>query len=140
MDILMRKLPEEIIVNHIAPFIYMPQNNTLLDDVRSFYMDMRFLENLYYTDFNDTILVYDLVRFCNCGLTSNGINPSFERILRRNPVLSKKPSAYIVSYILSSFVTSVTYNATTKIKFIWTLLSPAERTSFINRVLFHLER
>jgi hypothetical protein len=136
----MRKLPEEIIVNHIAPFIYMPQNNTLLDDVRSFYMDMRFLENLYYTDFNDTILVYDLVRFCNCGLTSNGINPSFERILRRNPVLSKKPSAYIVSYILSSFVTSVTYNATTKIKFIWTLLSPAERTSFINRVLFHLER
>jgi len=136
----MRKLPEEIIVNHIAPFIFMPQNNTLLDDIRSFYMDMRFLENLYYTEFNDTILVYDLVRFCNCGLTSNGINPSFERILRRSPVLSNKSTTYIVSYILSSFVTSVTYNATTKIKFLWTLLSPAERTSFINRVLFHLER
>jgi len=136
----MRKLPEEIIVNHIAPFMYCPQNIVLLDDIRSFYKDKRFLENLYYTEFNDTILVYDLVRFCNCGLTSNGINPSFERILRRNLILSKKPSAYVVSYILSSFVTSVTHNALAKTKFLWTLLSPGERTNFINRVLFNLDR
>jgi len=136
----MRKLPEEIIVNHIAPFMYCTQNIALLDDIRSYYKDKRFLENLYYTEFNDTILVYDLVRFCNCGLTSNGINPSFERILRRNLILSKKPSAYVVSYILSSFVTSVTHNALAKTKFLWTLLSPGERTNFINRVLFNLDR
>jgi len=137
---LMNKLPEDVIINHIAPFTYRPQNRVLLEDVRNFYTDLRFLENLYYTEFNDTILLYDLVRFCNSGLTSNGINPSFETILRRNPVLSIKSTTFIVSYILSSFVTSITHNVVTKIKFIWCLLKPNERTSFINRVLFNLDR
>lgn len=140
MEYLMRKVPEDVIINHIIPFTYRPQNRLLLEDIRGFYKDMQFIENLYYTEFNDTILLYDLVRFCNNGLTSNGINPSFERILRRNPVLSNKSTTYIVSYILSSFVTSVTHNAVIKIKYIWTLLTPGERTSFINRVLFNLDR
>ena len=137
---LMKKLPEDVIINHIVPFTYIPQNRVLLEDIRSFYKDVRFLENLYYTEFNDTILLYDLVRFCNSGLTSNGINPSFERILRRNPILSKKSTTFVVSYILSSFVTSVTHNAVTKIKIIWSLLTPYERTSFINRIMFNLDR
>lgn len=136
----MNKLPEEIIINHIAPFIYKPQKCSLLRDIRSFYVDIRILENLYHSEFNDTILIYDLVRFCNGGLIVNGINPSFERILRRSPVLSNKSTTHIVSYILSSFVTSVTHNAVTKIKFIWAILTPFERTDFINRVLFNLER
>lgn len=140
MESLMRKLPEDVIINHIAPFTYRPQNRALLEDIRSYYTDVRFLENLYYTEFNDTILVYDIVRYCNSGLTSNGINPSFERILRRSPVLSNKSTTYIVSYILSSFVTSVTHNAVTKIKFLWTLLTPRERTGFINCLLFNLDR
>uniref|UniRef100_A0A6C0B8Q2 Uncharacterized protein n=1 Tax=viral metagenome TaxID=1070528 RepID=A0A6C0B8Q2_9ZZZZ len=136
----MNKLPEDVIINNILPFTYKPQNPVLLEDVRGFYIDKQFLENLYYTEFNDTILLYDLVRFCNSGLTSNSINPSFETILRRNPILSNKSTTFIVSYILSSFVTSVTHNVMTKIKILWGILTPRERTSFINRILFNLER
>ena len=60
---LMQKLPIEIIVNNIAPFIYLKQDKYLLNDIRSYFNETRFLENLYYSEFNDSILLYDLLRF-----------------------------------------------------------------------------
>lgn len=137
---LMRKLPVEIIVNNIAPFIYLKQDKYLLSDVRSYHNEMRFLENLYYSEFNDSILLYDLLRFCNRGrVHSAEINDTFETVLRRNSILLKKDKEFLTSYRLRNFVNSMGHNPRRKIKFLWGLLMPIERNAFINRVLFNLE-
>jgi hypothetical protein len=137
---LMQKLPEEIIVNNIAPFLYSKQNKYLLNDVRSYHNETQLLANLYYREFNDTILLYDLLRFCNRGQIHSAImNDAFENILRRNLTLSKKEKKYLTAYRLEFFVNSIGHNPSWKIKFLWGLLTPIERNVFINRVLFNLE-
>jgi hypothetical protein len=137
---LMQKLPLEIIVNNIAPYIYLKQDKYLLNDIRSYYNETRFLENLYYSEFNDSILLYDLLRFCNRGqVHSADINDTFETILRRNSILLKKDKEFLTSYRLRNFVNSMGHNPRRKIKFLWGLLTPIERNVFINRVLFNLE-
>jgi len=136
----MQKLPLEIIVNNIAPYIYLKQDKYLLNDIRSYYNETRFLENLYYSEFNDSILLYDLLRFCNRGqVHSADINDTFETILRRNSILLKKDKEFLTSYRLRNFVNSMVHNPRRKIKFLWGLLTPIERNVFINRVLFNLE-
>lgn len=44
----MNKLPLEVIREHIIPYTYSPQNNELLDDIKSFYIVRNLLLNIYY--------------------------------------------------------------------------------------------
>jgi hypothetical protein len=137
---LMMKLPEEIIVNHIAPFTYLKQDSRLLEDIRNFHTETRLLENIYYTEFNDWVLLFDLIGFCNSGdVYSPEINDTFENILRRSPVLVNISKKDLNTYRLNLFMDSLSHKPGWKIKFLWGLLSPRERTMFINRVLVNLE-
>ena len=137
---LMMKLPEEIIVNHIAPFTYLKQDRRLLEDIRNFHTETRLLENIYYTEFNDWVLLFDLIGFCNCGdAYSPEINDTFENILRRSPVLVNSSKEDLNKYRLNIFMDSLSHKPEWKIKFLWGLLSPRERSMFINRVLVNLE-
>jgi hypothetical protein len=45
--ILLQRIPEEIIREHILPYTYLPQRKTLLRDIRSFTEDWRTLINYY---------------------------------------------------------------------------------------------
>ena len=40
---LMAKLPEEIIVQHICPYLYKPQSKDLCDDIKSFVYTKKYL-------------------------------------------------------------------------------------------------
>ena len=44
----MNRLPLEIIREHIIPYTYSPQNDQLLDDIKSFYIVRNLLLNIYY--------------------------------------------------------------------------------------------
>jgi hypothetical protein len=137
---LMMKIPEEIIVNHIAPFTYLKQDRRLLEDIRSYHLERRLLDNIYYSQFNDSILLYDLIGYCSCGdIYSPEINDTFENILRRSPVLVNSSKEDLNKYRLNLFTDSLSRNPSWKIKFLWGLLSPRERSMFINRVIINLE-
>ena len=48
----------------ILPYTYLPQSKELMADVRSYVSDYRIIENVYAVDYNDNILMTDLVNFC----------------------------------------------------------------------------
>jgi hypothetical protein len=133
-------LPLDIILNNIIPFTYKKQEKKLLDDIESYYNNFDIIHNIYFYDYNETIMMNDLVKYCNNNIAPvYGIQDKYERILRRNYYLSRMPIGYIVEYIFSFFHSSLLKNKRRKIRFLWGLLTPIERTTFVNDSLLHLE-
>jgi len=134
------KLPLDVVMNHIIPFTYSTFPRRLLNDIKSYYKDFEILENIYHIEFNDTILLHDLLRFCNHNIAPvYGLHEKYENILRRNYYLSGKSNTFIMEYIFFHFHASLLVNKVRKIRFLWGLFTPKERTRFINHLLFYLE-
>lgn len=67
---LMKKIPEEIIVEHICPYLYQPQSKELCEDIKSFVYTKNHLYNLYFSKYslrkyNRQWLLSDICRFIN---------------------------------------------------------------------------
>jgi hypothetical protein len=100
-------LPIEL-VNHIITYTYNIQSKDLLLDIRSYIIDYSILENYYNVEYNGCILLYDLFLFCNKG---------------KFPLTNK-------------FKNSINnHSFDNKIRFLWGLLTPLERTRFINEYI-----
>uniref|UniRef100_A0A6C0DRC7 Uncharacterized protein n=1 Tax=viral metagenome TaxID=1070528 RepID=A0A6C0DRC7_9ZZZZ len=132
-----QKIPIDIIINHILPYTYNPKPKNLLKDIRSFVQDYSIIENLYMTQMNPTILLHDLLRFCNINITiSYGIDNLFEMILRRHFYFCNKTDEYMNKKIRFSYHRDVNWRTERKIKCLWGLLKPKERTLFINKYIY----
>jgi hypothetical protein len=133
---LVKKLPEDVIINHILPYTYCPQSKKLLTDIRSFYNDYSFLENIYTFDYNYDLLFYDLTCFCNKTLIPNyNMNKSFGNLLTRLFKFRNSDYCYLNNFVFITFHRSANQNQIRKIRFLWGLLNPRERTRFINKYL-----
>ena len=53
----MNKLPLEVIREHIIPYTYSPQNDELLDDIKSFYIVRNLLLNIYYCRWKEAFMI-----------------------------------------------------------------------------------
>ena len=121
----MNKLPEELINNHIMPFAYNIKDKHHLIDIRSFVRDYNILENLYFTDFESIILLNDLEIF---------IYESNKYIFSRFKIMNGKNNLEVCYHEIMFFKDNKT-NAERKIRLIWGLLTPFERTQFINKFI-----
>ena len=107
-----------------------------LCDIRSFTMDYNMLDNYYSFDFNEQILLNDLILFCNNNRSIYiGIGPFFYSLFSRNIILGNKSYKKLQSYIIKNFHNELSYNIDKKIKLLWGLFTPLERTSFINEFI-----
>jgi hypothetical protein len=61
--IYLRKIPNDIIINHIIPYTYQTQTKNLLLDIISFKKDFDIIKNIYTFDYNFNILLQDLLLF-----------------------------------------------------------------------------
>jgi hypothetical protein len=61
----LRKIPSDILVNHIIPYTYQTQDKALLSDIISFKKDLDMIKNIYIFDYNFHILLNDLILFCD---------------------------------------------------------------------------
>jgi len=114
------RLPEEVIINNIMPFLYRPQPKDLLLDIRSFYTDFHLLDNYSYY-YNTYCLYNDILDFIN-----------LENLLVRH-YNCKNLSAYQLSfYVVCNFYTIIIKNVSGKNRILWGLMTPTERTRFIN--------
>ena len=130
---LLKLLPTDIMINHIIPYTYSIQPKILLFDIRSFYQDLSLVEIVYFIDYNNYMLLNDLIIFSNSNIGRDLCTLGQYNILLRNITLQYKPQEYLDYYILNVFHNYSKKNANSKIKMIWGLLTPIERTRFINK-------
>ena len=127
------KLPQDVIINHIAPFIYRPQRSPLLQDI----MDYRESENiLMYMTKNDKELIRQLFRFCNLTAKYHYIiGVRFRSILQRMFLLSNINFLDIHQHIYKHYYIKQHMNTRRKIRMLIGILTPTERTQLINSML-----
>jgi len=131
---LLQLLPLDIVINHIIPYTYEIQPKTLLQDIRSYSSDLDLIHNYYMFESNEMILLNDLIRFCNNNIAPvYDIEPRYETILKRHFSMKDMTTLEIKQFVFFDFHRRLILNPQCKIKFLWGLLMPAERTRFFNR-------
>ena len=108
-----------------------------LYDIRNYYMDYEIIENYYSFNYNNYILINDLVLFCNNNNLNleTKVNVNFIDILNRNYMANKKLHDEVSLYIIKNFYTEIHKNMDTKIRLLWGLFRPKERIFFINKFI-----
>lgn len=126
-------LPMDIVIHHILPYLVQPQSKELLQDIRSYVTDYNILHNVYLYEYNYSVLYYDLCSFCIGFSRPQPVFQKFRNIVTRH-VLCKTDVAIIktIRYIHDR---SNSETDAQKIKFLWGLLTPTERTDFINQMI-----
>ena len=133
----MRYLPYYVVHRCIIPYTYELQPKNLLMDIRSFRVDYSLVENIYYTMYNSSILFTDLAQYCNGdgAAYADDISPKYIKILRRHTALRNKTDEYIQTLELHNRFGVGPRAYARRSRIIWGLLTPAERTEFINRYI-----
>jgi hypothetical protein len=131
-SLLLKKIPEDILNNLIIPFTYNIQKKELIQDICSFYTDIRLLENMFY-DYNEVIILNDLFRFCNNFISPMyDLEKRYENILRRHFLFKNKTKNELRLFVFYNLHRKILDNAGIKIRFLFGLLTPLERTRFFN--------
>lgn len=122
-------LPMDVVIHHILPYLVQPQSKELLQDIRSYVVDYNILQNVYLYEYNYSVLYHDLCSFC----VVFSRRPHARTIVSRH-VMCKTDVAIIktIQYIHNR---SNSGTDAQKIKFLWGLLTPTERTDFINKMI-----
>jgi hypothetical protein len=117
-------VPELLVQQCILPYTYLPQPRELLADIRSFVVDYRIVSNVYSFDFNDEILMTDLVNFCMVQYFTS----------QQYKLISNMPA--IDMYLQTEYYSNNNVENRTRIsRLIWGLLTIEERTRFINQYI-----
>lgn len=117
-------VPELLVQQCILPYTYLPQPKKLLADIRSFVVDYRIVSNVYSFDFNDEILMTDLVNFCMVQYFTS----------QQYKLISNMPA--IDMYLQTEYYSNSNVENKTRIsRLIWGLLTIEERTRFINHYI-----
>ena len=129
-QILIQKIPNDIIINIILPFLYEPQPKKLLEDIKDFYLTYSKLENFYGYNYNYFVMFYDLQYFFLYTEESFIITNQFYYLFKRHYMFQNINYISIGNYVYKK------YNQTTckpkcKCKFLWGLLTINERRNFI---------
>jgi len=128
----MRYLPEELIRECIMPYCYTPQSAGLLRDIRSFTTDMDVIMLTVHDDRDIDILLNQLIYFCNGSRNIHETQTvQMGDIIRRNIQFTNRYGMEIYDHIME-----LTHAPSKKhCRYLWGLLSPIERTRFINRFI-----
>jgi hypothetical protein len=144
---LLQSLPIDIIIQNILPYTYIKQPINLLLDIRSFYKDFSIIENLYSYNFNYNTLLFDLICFCNHSqIPGYNVTKRFGKLLNRMFIMKEWSYTKCNDFVFVVFTQlcisnikrynmNIVLNHYRKIRFLWGLLKPNERTIFITNFL-----
>jgi hypothetical protein len=124
-------LPYDVIINNIIPYTYNLQNKEHLKNIRFFKKDYKMLYDLTAFSYNDTIILTDLIRFCNNNIAPiYDIEEKYENILRRHFLFKNKTKWEIKMYVFRDFHKRLLNHTERKLFFLYSLLTPEERYLF----------
>jgi len=120
-----KRIPLAVIHKHIIPYTYTPQPKQLLRDIRSNVNDYTLVESLYFTLYNEDILLTDLLAYHKSPVR-------LVAIIMRHILYKYCDSADVYKMILNTYHTRYNTSIIRNIRCIWGLMTPEERTDFIN--------
>ena len=139
-------LPNDLIQYCIIPYTYQIQNKDLLRDIRTYKKDINLLDNIYGTMYTNSILLYDLKRFCQIphahgfgdwleaiDVYELDILPRCFTLWRRHFLYKNMTNTQIHTHIINFDI--IRTSKQRLIMFLWGLLLPEERTDFINKYI-----
>lgn len=144
----LQRIPMDVMINHILPYTYQVQPNALLQDIKTCVNDFDLVENCYAFDYNYILLLRDLVTFCtnNKETFMNPSNTLIELVKRyvmykdinQEQLVSKSRDLCYFCFVFlrhSSMNKKMERRLKMRIRFLWGLLIPEERTRFINKFI-----
>ena len=139
MSPIFKRIPLIILIEHIMPYAKMPQPRELLRDIRSFGADIGIIDNMYHSQFNDSVLFDDLMFFVNNrSLSTNEPNPKYQNILRRHTSLKNASNKDIMHCFRKYFKRPLLdEEVACRNRLLFGLLTPEERTEFINKYILY---
>jgi len=147
---LWKKIPADVFINNIMPFVYQKQHDDLLNDIRNFTFDYKMIKNYYFFDLNEYCLLYDIISFCkvngsekcsyNTPYLYNNVNNSFISILDRNITFQNFSLDEKSQFIEQNFFYNIICKTERKIKFLFSLLTPIERARFLNQCIIEYNK
>ena len=142
-------LPVELILFCIIPYTYQPQCPELLHDIRTYKKDTGMLDNTYGTTYTESILLYDLKRFCQVpnargyadwletiDVYNLNILPRCFAIWKRHFMHKDMSNSQLHTLIINFDIMHTSIQR--RIMFLWGLLLPNERTQFINTYILEV--
>jgi len=126
------KLPLYLIREYIIPYTYKPQPRYLLHDIKSFVSDFSLISSVYFTQYKECILMNDLIKMIDkidkCAVNNKNIKRVFTR-MKDNYYLN---DIEYITYKENFLENAYKDDNVRKIRLIWGLLTPRERTIFFN--------
>jgi len=131
LDILMYKyrIPYYVIHKHVIPYTYLPQSKILLHNIRNYKQDINLIEDIYLTQYNEFIMLVDLLGFYNYYMNTKNMNERLQALLKRHIMLKNKDVIELNQIMISCIKPSMRKRS---VKLIWGLMMPDERNIFIN--------
>tara|TARA_Y100000816_G_C26105972_1_gene587790 strand:+ start:1495 stop:1926 length:432 start_codon:yes stop_codon:yes gene_type:complete len=120
------------------PFVYSPQPQALLVDIRSFITDFEMAMDMYFLYYSPIIFLNDLIMFCHRETGHQEHIPSLgglEWILHRSRNCKGKAASSLVN-IIKSYQENPSWR---HCRMLFALLTPTERTRFINTFILQDE-
>jgi len=137
---LFSKLSEEVLYQHIYPYIYHFQPKDLLCEIKQFLPKKYNLYQVYDIPFDRNVLYYDLLNYVNRRTVSSmQNNEGHENILRRHVMLKDYSAPKLLEFYTQYFSVNKMKNIETKCGVLWGLFTENERVRFIGRRLSFLE-
>ena len=124
------KIPDDIIINHIIPYTYNIQPKEILMDIKSFYVDYNIINNVYMFDYNGIILLRDLLFFNEIYEYKKLIN-----IFKKHIFFKNYSNTQIYNYIINNIELNIKINTIRKVRCLIGILTPFQRTKFINNFI-----
>ena len=101
--------------------------------LRSFSQDLDLVDSYYLTMYNEFILLHDLIKFCNNRkYPVFDIDIKFENILNRSFYVNRMDDSCRLHYIFIQYHRDMHIHLMRKIRMLWGLMLPIQRTRFIN--------
>lgn len=141
MNNIFTNLPDDVVIEKIIPFSYKFQDKSILADIRSFKKDFDLVDSIYAYSYKNVIFFNDLKRFIKTIDNNSMLNSMLVSKHRYSPFFQRhvmlKDKSIIGVATWQKYFYDSKLNVKSKIKIIWGLLTPVERTSFFN--MFVLE-
>lgn len=126
------KIPQQLIIQYILPYTYKPQPKRLLHDIKSYVNDFSLISSIYFTQYKECVLMNDLIKMIDkidkYAMDNRNIKKVFDRIKDKHSLNDHEYITYKEEFLKNNRQD----NIMRKIRLIWGLLTPIERTIFFN--------